>query len=191
MHVGILGGSFNPSHKGHCYISMQALKRLGLDQLWWVVTPQNPLKKSSDLLPLQKRLVKANDIISHNKIKVKLYEKSGQLNYSYLLVERLISKYPSCKFYWLIGADNLLNFHLWKEFDRIAHKVNLVVFPRNNIFIKAMHSRFAIKYHKYLCIANSYNKVKYLPPPFWSFLNIQETNISATQIRALNTYQDH
>ena len=86
MHVGILGGSFNPSHQGHCYISSQALNRLGLDQLWWVITPQNPLKSATELLPLQQRYDYANKIISDKRIKVKIFERSNKCNYSYLLI---------------------------------------------------------------------------------------------------------
>lgn len=191
MHVGILGGSFNPSHKGHCYISQQALNRLGLHQLWWLVTPQNPLKKSSDLLPLTERLNKAQNIVQSHKIKVKLDESLIQPNYSYITIERLLKKHPNYKFYWLIGADNLLNFHMWKNFDRVAHMVNIVVFARNNCFFRAMRSKFAIKYRKYLYVADSYSELKKLPPPFWSFLNIKEINISATEIRAVKIYQNN
>ena len=183
MHIGILGGSFNPAHKGHYYISKQALIKLGLDQVWWAITPHNPFKDKNDLISLDKRVKQASNIVNYHKIKILVCEQSGQVNYSYILINHLLHKYPEHKFYWLIGADNLLNFHFWHKWDWIANNINIVVFPRNNSFPRALYSKFAIKYKDYLYRNANYAHIKSLSAPFWTFLNIKEIDISATEIR--------
>lgn len=182
MHIGILGGSFNPAHEGHHFISSIILKKLSLNQIWWIVTPSNPNKKQSNPLPLTERQKIASDISKHHKIKVKCLEKAHHINYSYLLIKNLIKKHPKYKFYWLIGEDNLATFHHWNRWNKIAKQINIIVFPRNNNLLRSTHSKFPIRYKQFFT-ANS-SLIKYKPAPYWTIIRHKEKDISSSQIRA-------
>ena len=111
--IGLLGGSFNPPHQGHKYISEIALNQFGLSELWWLVTPQNPLKNKEEYLPLLERMQKAKAITADNqKIKIKSLEDSEKDNYSHIIIKKLLKENRDKEFIWLMGADNIINFHI-------------------------------------------------------------------------------
>ncbi len=133
MKIGILGGSFNPAHQGHINISNLALKKMHLDQIWWIPTLFNPLKDKSVYSSLDLRIKECKSISStHPKIFVKKYPEIFTFN----LIERLEKIPGNNQFYFIMGADSFINFHKWKNFSSLIDKVYFVIFSRDNFFHK-------------------------------------------------------
>ena len=127
--IGLLGGSFDPPHKGHLYISLEAKKILRLDEIWWLVTPQNPLKINKPA-SYSERLRNCKTIVRNQPIKVKEIEKKINSKYSYQTIKYINKHYKNLNFFWLMGADNLINFHKWQNAHRIFNEIPIVVFRR-------------------------------------------------------------
>ncbi len=169
IRVGILGGSFNPPHSGHLHISNLAIKRLGLKQLWWIPTIQNPLKNESikssyaSRIKLCKALTKNNPNIKVKDIERKLFGASKKF-YTYNLLKRLKQLYPNYEFYFIIGADSLVSFHKWYNYKKIPELAEIVVISRTG-FDKSSNNSKAAKQISYL------------------FLNEQTVDISSTELR--------
>lgn len=133
MKVGLLGGSFNPPHKGHIYISELAIQKLGLNQVWWIPTQKNPLKEAKNYEAYVGRLQKCRNLIqSHPKLQIRPFDEI----YTEKLVAKLQAKYPNIEFFWLMGADNLENFHKWKNFKKLISMIHLVIFSREKFLMK-------------------------------------------------------
>ncbi|MHA7873524.1 MAG: nicotinate-nucleotide adenylyltransferase, partial [Hyphococcus sp.] len=113
--IGLLGGSFNPAHDGHREISLEALRKLGLDAVWWLVTPGNPLKDAAEYAPFEERLRLARQTADHCDIVVSDFERRHGLQYTVDTLERLQLLHPSIQFVWIMGADSLESFHRWKD----------------------------------------------------------------------------
>lgn len=168
MKIAILGGSFNPPHQGHINLSLEAKKMMDFDQIWWQPTRQNPLKtiKSIDF---DLKIQKCQEITKNNpEILVKNDELSLKSNISIDLIRKLIQKYPKINFFWLMGADSIIEFHLWEEWQEIINLVDLVIGDRENYYNQAINCP-AFNYAKKL------NKVH--------FLKIKKLNISSSEIR--------
>ncbi len=181
--VGLLGGSFNPAHKGHVYISELALKKLGLDQIWWLVSPQNPLKSTKGMAPMEKRVDSAQKIARHGKIRITTLETRLGTRYTADTLEALKRRYPNIRFIWIMGADNLESFHRWKDWQAIFGSHRIAIFHRPTYALKALSSRAATYFKRYRCPEREASVLKYKSPPAWVFLPIRGMNISATQIR--------
>ena len=147
--IGLLGGSFNPAHSGHLEISLLALKLLKLDQIWWLVTPQNPLKSESGMASLVERIQSAKHIIGQNPIEVTDIEAEFGSTYTAETLIALKDRYPEANFAWLMGADNLCQIHRWKNWSRIFHTVPIAVFARPTYSSRAENSRAARRFSKY------------------------------------------
>lgn len=148
MKIGLLGGSFNPAHIGHLHISKIALRKLNLNQVWWLVSPQNPLKKKDDMMDFGLRLDNAQAVAGNNpKIKVKTIEMEMGTRYTIDTLRRLKLKYPDYEFVWLMGADNLIQFPQWKKWREIIRLVPIHVFDRADHFYKAIGGK-AYQIHK-------------------------------------------
>jgi nicotinate-nucleotide adenylyltransferase len=128
--VGLLGGSFNPAHGGHRRMSLAALERLGLDEIWWLVSPQNPLKPVAGMAPLAARLASAKAIARHPRIRVTAIEDELGTQLTIDTLQALKRRHPQVRFLWLMGADNLLQFHRWAHWRDIARAVPIVVMAR-------------------------------------------------------------
>ena len=129
--IGILGGSFNPAHSGHRAISLAAIAALGLDEVWWLVSPGNPLKeKSGDMAPYAARFASAQAMARHAPIRVSAIEQKLGTRYTVDTVTKLVRLYPRKRFIWLMGADNLAQFHQWRDWRRIAREVPIAVVAR-------------------------------------------------------------
>lgn len=134
MKIGILGGSFNPPHDGHFYLSKLALKKLGLNQVWWIVTEKNPLKNAKNYESHETRIQKCRDLASnHPKIKVLLIKEI----YTEKLIAHLYKKHPQHHFTFIAGADVLEQLHRWKNFKKIISKIDLAIFSREDFLLKA------------------------------------------------------
>jgi nicotinate-nucleotide adenylyltransferase len=171
MRIGLLGGSFNPAHFGHVEISKLAIKKLKLDQVWWVPTAQNPLKDKSIYQSYEQRVEKALEV-TKNFRKIRL-AKLDEI-YSEKLVRRLKNQYKNNNFFWLMGADNLEKFHHWGNFKKLIHLIPLVVFSRETFLKRARKT-------KIFSIIKKHNHQKTLPK-IMIFRN-KNIDISSTKIR--------
>lgn len=129
--IGILGGSFNPAHAGHRAISLAAIEALALDEIWWLVSPGNPLKESrGDMAPFAARFASAMRVARHAPIRVSAIEQKLGTRYTVDTITRVCRLYPRKQFIWLMGSDNLAQFHEWRGWRRIAHEVPIAVIAR-------------------------------------------------------------
>ena len=127
--IGLLGGSFDPAHAGHAHITREALKRFGLDRIWWLVSPGNPLKPEGPA-PLAQRMAAARALMRHPRVTVSDIEARLGTRYTAETLGALRARYPGVRFVWLMGADNLAQFHLWERWQEIAESVPVGVIAR-------------------------------------------------------------
>lgn len=131
LKIGLLGGSFNPAHAGHLYVAETALKRLGLDYVWFLVAPQNPLKPSRGMLPFEKRLASARALAGrHPRLKVTDLEQKIGSRYTIDTIRALNARFPRVAFVWLMGSDNLTQFHRWRHWEEIVERLPVAVVLR-------------------------------------------------------------
>ena len=129
--IGLLGGSFNPAHRGHRHISLQALLALGLDEVWWLVSPGNPLKEGSkDMAPFEARIASARRMARGARIRVSDVERRAGTRFTVDTVRLLKRRHPTHRFIWLLGSDTLPNFHLWRDWRGLAREVPIAVIRR-------------------------------------------------------------
>ncbi|KPL69041.1 nicotinate-nucleotide adenylyltransferase [Erythrobacter sp. SG61-1L] len=128
--TGLLGGSFNPAHRGHRRVSLFALEALGLDDLWWLVSPGNPLKPDAGMAPLSKRVKSAQKAARGAPIRVTAIERELGTRFTVDTLKALKRRYPRRRFLWLMGADNLAQFHRWKDWRGIAREMPIAVIAR-------------------------------------------------------------
>ncbi|MBT4905881.1 MAG: nicotinate-nicotinamide nucleotide adenylyltransferase, partial [Rhodospirillaceae bacterium] len=126
--IGLLGGSFNPAHDGHRHISQLALARLGLDEVWWLVSPQNPLKSEAGMAPFESRLESADRIACDRRIRVSALEAELGTRYTADTLKALQNRYPAARFVWLMGADNLVQISRWRAWTQIFKTIPIAVF---------------------------------------------------------------
>jgi nicotinate-nucleotide adenylyltransferase len=186
--VGILGGSFNPAHAGHIHISNTARTLLGIDEVWWLVAPQNRLKSSVDMENFDKRLSYARLLTNGiSYIKVLDIEEKNKLYASYMTINFLNSKSQRVKFIWLMGSDILDNFNNWLYPDSIAKKMYVAVVSRPNFSSSFLNTPQKTKLGKRL--KNSKNKTIFLrKKPVWVFLKNRLLSISSSEIRKTQNF---
>ena len=182
--IGLLGGSFNPAHEGHVHISCEAIKRLQLDEVWWLVSPKNPFKSASDIAPAPKRLAHARALTrAHPRIVVRDDEIRHGLYYTIDSVAFLKAHYPHTQFVWLMGADNLKHFHRWKGFARLIRLLPFAVIDRAPYSFAALASKTALRYrHRRLSAKNACNLAAKRTPA-WAYIPIPRHPLSATILR--------
>jgi len=188
--IGLLGGSFNPPHEGHREISLAALDRLCLDAVWWLVTPGNPLKDASVYAPFDQRMRDAQRAANHEDIVVSDFETRHSLQYTVDTIERLRLLNPEVKFVWLMGADGLLNFHRWKDWERIATLAPIAVFNRPGYGADALVSEAASSLGALRLDAREAAKLADAEPPAWIFFADMENPLSSTAIRGRRQSKD-
>ena len=129
--IGLLGGSFNPAHRGHRHISIEAMRALGLDEVWWLVSPGNPLKEgASDMAPFEARIASARRAARRARIRVSDFEQRAKARFTVDTVQLLMRRYPKHHFIWLLGSDTLPNFHKWRDWRGLAREVPIAVIRR-------------------------------------------------------------
>src|SRR3954447_9129284 len=129
--IGLLGGSFNPAHRGHRHISLQAMRALGLDEVWWLVSPGNPLKEgASDMAPFAARFASAERMARCSPIRVSDFEQRNGTRYTVDTIRKLKRRHPEHRFIWLLGSDTLPNFHKWRDWRDLAREVPIAVIRR-------------------------------------------------------------
>ncbi|HEX4888828.1 MAG TPA: nicotinate-nucleotide adenylyltransferase [Alphaproteobacteria bacterium] len=185
MRVGLLGGSFNPAHAGHRHISLIALKRLQLDRVWWLVSPQNPLKPAGDMAGLTQRANSAHAVARHPRIKVSTIESRLGTRYTIDTLAALRRHWPGVHFVWLMGADNLAQLPRWRHWNQIMRQMPMAVLDRPGCGIKALHGKVALRYaHALLPLALA-SRLAVQPAPAWLFLPCKLHPASSTAIRAV------
>ena len=187
MHIGLLGGTFNPAHEGHREISLAALKRLGLDQVWWLVTPGNPLKDTSKLPSLNKRVAAAQEAASHPRIEVTGFAGKRGSAYTIDLLTELKRRFPAVNFVWLMGADNLAEFHRWRAWQRIFALMPIAVLDRPGFRLKARASQAAQRFTAFQVDESDSSGLASLVPPAWTMLSHRLSSLSSTELRAKKT----
>jgi nicotinate-nucleotide adenylyltransferase len=182
--VGLLGGSFNPAHAGHRHISLMALKRLRLDEVWWLVSPQNPLKPTDGMAPFGERLAGAKALARHPRIRVTGIEAGLRTTYTAETLQRLARRMPRLRFIWLMGADNLAQIHQWRDWQQIFRTVAVAVFARPSYCLRALASKAAHRFARNRMPESASGTVGRRPAPAWVFLVGPLSRLSATAIRA-------
>lgn len=181
--VGLLGGSFNPAHHGHRDISIYALKNLGLNAVWWMISPQNPLKSSKDTAPLEERIKKANKVKDSDCIVVTDIETQMGTLYTIDTVRGLKKNFPDTKFVWLMGTDNLDQISQWEEWEEIFNTVPIAVLRRSKSN-DDIEQYDAVKVFNHARLPeNQALELKNASAPAWTVLNNPLNSISSTEIR--------
>ena len=181
--IGLLGGSFNPAHEGHVYISERAIKDMGLDGVWWLVSPQNPLKSENGMAPLANRVQSAKKVVKNPRIKITTLETRLGTRYTADTLKALQQRYSNIHFVWIMGADNLATFHRWKDWQVIFNSCRIAIYHRPTYALKALSSITANRFRKNRLHADKASILKQKPPGCWIFLPIRGNPLSATEIR--------
>ena len=179
--IGLLGGSFNPAHAGHLHISLTALKSLVLDQVWWLVSPQNPLKPVRGMAPLAERLAAARKLARHPQIVVTDIE--GRLGDARTAVTlpQLVRRYPGTRFVWLMGADNLVQLPRWWRWTKVLHTARVAVLDRSPYSYGALAGAAAQRFAQ--ARVRRPSTIWHRLPPAWTYLAIRRHPASATALR--------
>jgi nicotinate-nucleotide adenylyltransferase len=184
LRIGLFGGSFNPPHEAHRAVSLLAMKKLQLDRLWWLVTPGNPLKDKNALPSIDERIALAQAMADHPRIDVTGFEAVIGAKYSYDTIAWLLKESPGTHFVWIMGADNLKDFHRWKHWRDIFMMLPIAVVDRGGLSLKAASGPAAISFAKARIPENQASRLPVLPPPAWVYLHGVKSDLSSTRIRA-------
>ncbi len=182
--IGLLGGSFNPAHGGHRHLSLEALRRLGLDQVWWLVSPQNPLKSANGMAPLARRLDQARQVARHPRIRVTALEVRLGTVFTAETLTAMSRSFRQVRFVWLMGADNLQQIHRWAAWTRIFRTMPVAVFARPSYCLGALAGRAAHRFARARLPEAQARTLADGAAPRWVFLHIPLNPVSATGIRA-------
>jgi nicotinate-nucleotide adenylyltransferase len=183
MRIGLLGGSFNPPHAAHRAISLFALKRLKLDRVWWLVTPGNPLKDHGGLHDLEERAEAARKMASDPRIDVSCLESVIRTRYTVDTISYLRRRASGLRFVWIMGADNLAQFHRWQNWRRIASEVPIAVIDRPPQSFRALAAPAAQALARYRLPENQAARLAEQRAPAWVFLTGLKLNLSSTGLR--------
>ncbi len=187
LRVGVLGGSFDPPHQGHVHLSQEALKRFDLDKILWLVSPGNPLKPNPPA-PIAKRMAAARALIDHPRIVVSDFEERHQTRYTYETLSALKSVWPEVNFVWLMGADNLFQFHRWENWRGIMMTMPVGVLARPKLRIAARMSVTSQVFSAARLPSKQARLLACGPAPRWSFVNMPMSGVSSSQIRETGTW---
>lgn len=181
--IGLLGGSFDPPHQGHVHISREALRRFDLTQIWWLVTPGNPLKAEGPA-PMEHRVAAARALLAHPRVTVTDIERQLGTRYTAETIEALMARYPHASFTWLMGADNLADIHRWEAWPRIFAQVPVGVLARPGDPVWARTARAARLFRSSRLPASHARLLGRAMPPCWCYLKVPMIDISSSTIRA-------
>ena len=182
--IGLLGGSFNPTHDGHLELTRTALARLALDEVWWLVSPQNPLKPEAGMAGLDERVAQARDAVDHPQVRVTALEAALGTRYSVDTVQALTRHFPKVRFVWLMGADNLIQLPEWKDWQRLFERVAIAVFARPGYSERALAAKPAELFARARLAERLAAELADRPPPAWVFIHGPLNPSSSTALRA-------
>lgn len=181
--IGLFGGSFNPAHEGHRQVALYALKRLNLDWIWWLVSPQNPLKNKSETADYVNRMAATRKLARHPRFVVTDIEQQMHSRYTAQTISTL-RKLSRAKFVWIMGADSFATFHHWHDWTKIVQSVPFAVLARPGYSVKALDSRAAIRFHDKRINNAQPRALASKPAPRWTFISMPLRKESSTAIRA-------
>lgn len=181
--IGLFGGSFNPPHEGHLLVSEIALKRLDLDQIWWIVTPGNPLKDVNQLAPLLNRIECCEALANHPSIKITAFELAHPTRFTADTLDFVKTRRPDANFVWVMGADNLANFHKWQRWRHIANMMPLAVIDRPGSTLSSRSSMAALALSRFRLDESDAVLLPTLQAPVWAFIHGPRSSLSSTKIR--------
>jgi nicotinate-nucleotide adenylyltransferase len=185
LRVGLFGGSFNPPHQGHLMLAQVAMRRLALDQVWWLVTPGNPLKETRELPSQDTRMALCHALVGRNRrMIISGIETDIGTRYTEQTIRFLKARCPLVRFVWLMGADNLAGFHAWKNWQDIAGNVPMAIIDRPGSTLKAASSPAARALARYRMDESDAALLPRIPPPRWLFLHVKRVNLSSSALRA-------
>ena len=179
--VGILGGTFDPPHEGHLFISKFAKIKLDINEVWWVVTTTNPLK--TNRRNYKKRLKKVKKFLVNQHIRVLEIQDLSKNIYTIDVLEYLFKKFPQKKFIWLMGADTLLNFHLWRDWKKIFYNIPIAIFDRPSYSLDISKAKATIYFKEDRISSKLSKSLKIMKAPKWSFITGLTNIQSSTKIR--------
>ena len=191
MRIGLFGGTFDPPHAAHRAACLLAMRRIGLDRVWWLVTPGNPLKDTRGLAPLAERLAAARRLARHARIDVTDLEADLGITYTFATIFYLIRRCPGVHFVWIMGADNLRSFHRWQRWRDIARLVPIAVIDRlgPSLYSTAGAAGQALAWAR---LPESAARILPLRcPPAWIYLHGLKSPLSSTALRAARALQRH
>ncbi|WP_372674592.1 nicotinate-nucleotide adenylyltransferase [Aquicoccus sp.] len=181
--IGLLGGSFDPAHEGHAHISREALKRFALDELWWLVSPGNPLKARGPA-PMGQRMARARAVMDHPRVRISDFEMRAGTRYTAQTLRALTRACPGVRFVWLMGADNLAQFDQWQDWRWIMDHVPVGVLARPGQRIAARNAKAADIYRYARLRGFESRLLAHGPAPRWCFVNVPMVDVSSSDIRA-------
>ncbi len=181
--IGLLGGSFDPAHEGHVHITRTALKRFGLDRVWWLVSPGNPLK-SQGPAPIDDRIRHAREVMDHPRVTVTAIEERLGTRYTAETIAALQALYPMARFVWLMGADNLVQFSQWQDWQEIMRRVPVGVLARPGFTVSARTSKAARVFDRSQIIGERAHSLGRKQAPAWCYINLPLSDASSSAIRA-------
>ncbi len=187
--IGLFGGSFDPPHCGHVHVTREAMKAFGLDRVWWLVSPGNPLKARGPA-PLARRMAAARAVMQHPRVEVTDIEALTGTRATADTLAALGRLYPKVRFVWLMGADNLAQFHKWKDWRRIMDSVPVGVLARPGDRISARMSPAARAYAKYRIDGQARHLLGRAQAPAWCFVNVPMVDVSSTDLRNRGIWGD-
>lgn len=183
LKIALMGGSFNPAHQGHLDIALFALARLRVDEVWWLVAPQNPLKPVAGMAPYPARLASARAMARHPRIVVKNVERRLATAYTADTIAALRARCPGTRFVWVMGADNLAAFHRWERWQQIFNSVAVAVFDRPTYSLRALSGQAARRFRKSRLPERAGKTLPGRRAPAWVFFHTPLNPMSATRIR--------
>jgi nicotinate-nucleotide adenylyltransferase len=184
VRVGLLGGSFNPAHDGHRHIALAGLRLLGLDEVWLMVSPQNPLKPAAGMAAQAQRLASAQALAGDDpRLRATDIESRLGTRFTADSLDRLTTRFAACRFVWLMGADNLAQMTRWARWPAIFGAVPVAVFARGPYSSRALASPAAKRFARHRLAAGQARRLATARPPAWIFLPIRRHPASSTAIR--------
>lgn len=184
--IGLLGGSFNPAHIGHRKASLAALEALGLDAVWWLVSPQNPLKSAKDMAPYEARFASARKMAARAPIMVSDFEVEAGTQYTVDTISAIQRHFAHHQFIWLMGEDSVANFHQWKDWRKLARSIPIAVMTRPGYKSDARTARAMGWLRWFVHPASTAKEWTEWRSPAITFLRLPPDNSSATALRALH-----
>jgi nicotinate-nucleotide adenylyltransferase len=184
--IGLLGGSFNPAHAGHRKVSLNAHAALGLDEVWWLVSPGNPLKSAKGMAPYEARLASARKMAARAPIRASDFERHSGTRYTVDTLKALFARYPQHDFIWLMGEDTVAQFHQWKDWRRLARSVPIAVLSRPGYDDDARAARAMGWLRWFVRPSAKARQWTEWSVPAITFLRLPPDPTSATRLRALN-----
>ncbi len=181
--IALFGGSFNPPHRGHRHVALTGLARLGVNEVWWLVSPGNPLKSMDDLAPLEERVAATKALADHPRMVVTAFEATIGTRYTADTVRFLKHRFPTVRFVWLMGADNLGSLHRWQKWHDIMRLVPVAVVNRPGASMTVLSSPAARTYAAARVAESQALALPTMPPPAWTFLHVPLDPSSSTAIR--------